>query len=129
MACIGLDLVASPLLAAVSNSPAVLLVADPVLLEARTRTEIPLLHVRRQGEAIHLAGHEDGTLASGDVVESASGRFQPVVLTPHWEHVDDLDAWRGSLAELFAHADLLEPFDRIKNALEVIHEQKALDSQ
>jgi len=129
MPCIGLDLVASPLLASVSNSPSVVLVASPVLLDARTGTDTPVLYVRRQGDAIHLAGDGDEASASGDLVESASDRFQAIVLTPHWEHADDLNTWRDRLSQLFAHVDLLEPFERITHALEVVHEQHVLDTE
>ena len=51
---------------------------------------------------------------------SPSGRFQTVNIGVALEHQDDLDRSRPLLETVFTHLDLVEPFERIAKALELL---------
>ena len=65
--------------------------------------------------------------ADGDTLDSG-GRFEPVVLKVHRKHCGDLQSARDLLAETFRSHNVLEPFERIENALGLVHQQDAAKS-
>lgn len=123
------ELFAIPLMGALREEPDLVLVRDETLLDIRPRVECPVLHVRRQGEAIQMprAGEQESEAAC-EVVASPSGRFQPVIVTPHWQYGEEARRVRGELEPVFARMDLLEPFERVERALEELAKQEAADA-
>jgi hypothetical protein len=121
---IAIELMALPLMKALRERPVGLFVRDFSVVELRRKIDLPVIQLRRQGEALGATGD---TAEKPLVVESPSGRYQAVVATPHWEFRADLDSVRDSLARTFATIDILEPFDRIMKALDEIEKQKAFE--
>ena len=121
------ELMAKPLLQNVSQSYDIVLVDDVLFLNMRQRCECPVLFVRRQGVTVSGVGAQDAQAISGSLIDSPSGRFDPVVVQPSSEHPQDRDSALPRLERLFAVFDVLEPFERVQRALEKVHEQKALD--
>lgn len=117
------ELMTIPLLRAVRERPAVVLVNNEIFLNARLSTEIPLIFMRRQGEAIQV-GRGESQESRQDILPAVEGRFQPIIITAHREYPDDLTQWRNTLLEIFSYVDLLEPFDRIAVAIEQVHEHQ-----
>ena len=127
---IAADLMALPLLKAVQEKLDIVLINDTVFLEIRVKADIPTLHLRRQGEAIQFEDSKEKKDARESIiVESASDRFQPLVITPHWNYSDDLNEYRTTIRDAFAYADLLEPFNRINVALDEVYKQDTFDSE
>lgn len=123
------ELFAIPLMEALREEPNVVLVRDETLLDIRLQVECPVLHVRRQGETIEMPkGSERESQATSEVIACPSGRFQPVVLTPHWQYREEARRVRGELEPVFARMDLLEPFERVGRALEELARQEAADT-
>jgi hypothetical protein len=118
-------LVGKPLLDALSNRAALVMVRKPEFVEMRELLEMPLVQVLRNEE---LTIASPLTSADGDTLESGGGQFEPVVLKVHRRHSGDLQSARDLLAQTFRSHNLLEPFQRLKNALELIHQQDAAKS-
>ncbi|MDV2494588.1 MAG: hypothetical protein RX316_00010 [bacterium] len=126
---IATDLMALPLLKAIQEKPDIVLINDTVFLEIRPKADVPILHLRRQGEAIQFEdSREREDTRESVLVESASGRFQPIVMIPHWNYPDDLNEHRAKIREAFAYADLLEPFNRVYVALDEVYKQDPIGS-
>ena len=122
---IAVELVGKPLVQAVQASLDVVLVHQEEFLLLRTKCEKPLLLGRRQGEEMQLA-EESGKSQPEVVLSSHSGKFAPVVITCHWDYLDDIAQCKESLGWMFSNCDLIEPFERIKTALATLHEQGVL---
>ena len=113
-----------PLCRAVAEPPDVVIVNQPDFLEMRGETDKPVLLLTKQGAAMTLA--EGGELkAVRELITSPSGKFDPIVATCHWEHGHDLRLIEH-LRTACSAIDLLEPFERISNALKFVHEKGAL---
>ncbi|MDK1032312.1 MAG: hypothetical protein QGD94_09925, partial [Planctomycetia bacterium] len=115
-------LVARPLLHALSNPVALIIVRKPEFVELRAFVETPLVQLLRN-EELAKALRVTSTDGDDDMLESAGGQFEPIVLKTHREHRDDLKVAREMLTETFRLQNVLEPFERAKNALEMIHQQ------
>lgn len=125
---IAVEMIAKPLLSGVRESFRLILVNDPSLLNLREHFEIPTVYVRRQGDDIGGASHEVEE-ESGVLLDSDAGRFDPVVIETFRQHTADTNVARPALEGAGQHFDIVEPFDRIKRALEKVHEEKTLDQQ
>jgi len=123
--CIATELIGAPLLQAVQVRPEVVLVPDQMLLELRPATTYPVLLVERYGEAFEVTDAvEEEAAASEALLRSPQSRFQPVVLRAHPRYAADASEWRGRLAEAFGRMDLMEPFERVKTALEQLEGER-----
>jgi hypothetical protein len=122
---IAVELVGKPLIQAVQSSPDVVLVQQDEFLPMRTRCEKPLLLARRQGEDIQLS-EKSGKRRPEELFSSPSGKFAPVVVTCHWDYPNDIVQCKECLGWMFSNCDLIEPFERVKTALETLHEQGVL---
>jgi len=118
------ELVGKPLLHALSNRVSLVVVRNPAFVEMRSYIDIPLVQVLRNEELINvspLALEDD----SDDMVSSIGG-LEPVILKVHRDYHQDRQSARQLLAETLRSWSLLEPFDRITNALDIIHQQEAV---
>ncbi len=118
------EMMAAPLVKALRERPIGVFVRDASVLDLRRKIDVPVIHLRRQGETL---GPATERTEKPLVVESPSGRFQAVVATPHWEFASDLDAVREKLGTIFASTDLIEPFERVMKALEEVEHHKAFE--
>ena len=126
---VAIDLMGIPLVKSLRERPLALFVRDPQLLGLRTTVDLPVVHLRRQGESFELSSEDKPQGAEKPfVIESLSGQFQPVIATAHWKYESELDPLRAELSSFFAEADLLEPFERLANALKEIAHQKQLEA-
>jgi len=118
------QLVGKPLLSALSNKVSIVIVRKPEFVEVRPLIQAPLIQLLRN-EELTMASPLTLESAGDEVLESAAGRFEPVVVKVHRQHPDDRKVARELLAEAFRSHNLLEPFERIANALELVHQQEA----
>jgi hypothetical protein len=121
---IGVELCGRPLLASLDHSPSILLVDRDFLLDLQPLSSCPIVLVARAGEAIEVQ------MRSGDErtwirrrVSSPAGRFQPIDVRAHQDREGELDVIVPKVESIFGHLDLLEPFDRIAQALIVLAAQ------
>lgn len=122
------ELIGLPLLQAVQEKPEVVVIKEDLFFDLRCKAETPVVRVRRQGSDVKVQGDDEGGKAKPVVLASESGRFEAIVMEPHWQFAGDTDFCRGRMRELFARWDLLEPFDRVSKGLEYVHQQKVLAS-
>ena len=63
------------------------------------------------------------TTVKRERLDCPTGRFQPIILSPHPEFEDDLASAREVTEEMFKFIDPLEPFERTERAVEVLAKQ------
>jgi len=122
------ELTARPLLSAVKEDYDAVLVTHDDFIELRKAIKKPLLVVAKQGATLVTKEDADAPTRS-ELLASPSGKFEPVVLTCHWQHADDIDQTLPNLGALFSRFDLTEPFARIGNALKLLHEKGAVPNK
>lgn len=118
---IGVELCGERLLTHLDHEPELLVVSHRYLLEVRKLVPCPVTYLERAGDAIEVDSHGGSSRAwAAKSIASPSGRFQPVAVAVPRDWEEDLDRARPVLEESFGHMDLLEPFDRITRALELL---------
>jgi len=116
---VSVELCGKRLLAEVQRKPALIVTSSSDLL-ALSEGEIPLVAVLRAGEVI-----ETESLAKDverERLESASGRFQPVILMTRQDQQKEVNEVKIILNDIFRNFDLVEPFERIRTALKALAE-------
>lgn len=121
---IGSELCGEPLFNSVQNKPVYVFVNSDFLLLLRTRISIPLVFVRLTGEAIEINPEQKLTDSlPRKRLESPTGKFQPVIVSTHPDYKDDFDKLQVLFKESLRNLDPVEPFNRIKKAVEVLAQQ------
>ena len=123
---IGVELCGKPLLKSISHQLSLLIVNLAYLLPVRGGTDSPVLFLQRAGEAIEVTSAVTPNSSSTNAkphLESKTGRFQPVTITVFDARPEDLEQARPMLEQVFAESDLLEPFDRVKLAVQTLQTQ------
>ncbi|MBI2440942.1 MAG: hypothetical protein HYV35_06170 [Lentisphaerae bacterium] len=122
------ELAGRPLLSVLKEKPKVVLVKQDEFLELRPFIDLPVLLVAKQGETIAV-DEENAKTSKQELLPSPTGKFDPVVLTCHWEYKDDMRSILAPLSGLFTLMDITEPFSRICNALKLLQEKGALPNK
>ena len=122
------ELTARPLLNAVKQEYDAVFVTQDDFIELRKAIKKPLLVVAKQGATLATQENAEEPTKS-ELLASPSGKFDPVVLTCHWQHADDIDQTLPNLGVLFSRFDLIEPFARIGSALTLLHEKGAVPNK
>ena len=121
---IGIELCGKQLLTHLDHSLDLLIVSEEFLLGVRDFVPCPTVHVQRAGDVIEIeADRVTGRSLFKQQITSSSGRYQPVVIGVGREHKDDVERGRALLEKTFTHVDLLEPFERITRALELLAQE------
>ncbi len=113
---IGIDIIGRPLLGQVEANPEIYLVDKPFLVELRDADNCPVIFLRRVGETLSVGGESSG-------VSVESKRTQPVSLETDPQYTEDAREAAEFIRHLGDSLDLLEPFQRIKNAVDVLQIQ------
>lgn len=116
------ELIARPLFTALQEDPDVIIAKEADFIELRPSVEDPLLIVAKQGESF-ATEEKISEKAKKELLDSQSGRFEPITLTTHWQYHQDVACTLPNLRNMFARFDLIEPFSRIDNALALLHEK------
>jgi hypothetical protein len=121
---IGVNLCGLPLLESIQNKPSLVIINKEFLLAVRTGSSGPAVFIRRVGEALEIktSGSSEGE-SKRERIDCPTGRFQPVMITPHYEYSDDLNSAREILEGVFTYLDPIEPFERMAKAIEVLSKQ------
>jgi len=118
---IGVELCAKQLVRQLKRNMDLLVVSDEFLVDVREFIPCPVIHIQRAGDAIEVK--TEGVSGPGWVkrqISSTSGRYQPIIIRTTSDHEDDIERARASVEDAFSHMDLLEPFERITKALELL---------
>jgi len=118
---IGVELCGKQLFKHLDHALGLLAVNARFLLNVRDFVPCPVVHVQKAGDAIEVQTRGDAEQGwSRQQITSPSGRFQAIVIDTAREYKDDLDRARMLVEEAFTHMDLLEPFERIARAVEML---------
>ena len=121
---IGINLCGVPLIKKIENRPTVIVVNRDYLMAIRDDTSPPVIFIRRAGQAIDIKNHEGAIEKKRRIrVECGTGRFQPIILESKPDYEDDITTAMGILENIFNYFDLLEPFDRITQAIQLLVKQ------
>ncbi len=122
---IGISLCGVPLIQSLQNKPAVMIVQKEYLLEVRKDIDIPVIFIRKAGEAIDIKYNEtiDNSSVRRERMDSPTGSFQPLIISTFYGFQDDVTEIRAVIEEAFKNFDLIEPFERIEKSIEVLSKQ------
>ena len=126
------ELIGHSLLNSINEKSNVVLVREPDLLHLQVKVgdQQTVLLLSKHGEFdAKTEGKPGGEESATKLLGSDSGRFEPVVVRTYRGFEEKGIQLRGMLREVFAHFDLIEPFERIKVALEHVHKQKLGESK
>lgn len=115
------ELIGQPLVKTVKDEPNLILVNDHSFLELRTKINIPVVQITKE-EQINISSDKDEN--SFQMLNSSSGKFDPVIIRTHNRFPDDRNRSKEILSGIFNSHDLIEPFSRVSTALEQVHAQK-----
>ena len=140
------NLLGTPLIKNLGQEFSIIAIRNPDFLELRKTIEVPIVLLTRDS-AIEFdppappLGQPDktevGAVAAQErpsetgpgavpetVLSNTSGQYEPIVLRCHPMHKDDLEIVRPLLAPIFATHDVMEPFERVATALEMVHQEQ-----
>jgi hypothetical protein len=123
---IGVHLCGVPLFKSIQSLPSLSLIVvhKEHLLDIRKSLSCPVIHVRRAGEAIDVrSADKTGITLKRERIDCLTGRFQPIVFTAHPDFNDDVTIAKDILEKIFGYLDPIEPFDRMRKAIEVLSKQ------
>lgn len=121
---IGVTLCGIPLIESIQNKPSLIVVPNEFLLDVRKASPCPVIFIRRAGEVIDIkTSISSETTLKRERIDSSTGRFQPVVFSPHPDFDDDLLPTKEILEKIFTYFDPLEPFERMSKAIEALGKQ------
>jgi len=120
------ELIGAPLISSVREKPQIILIDDEAYFEVRHKISAPVIRVARQSGV--KARQDDQTKSKSLLLQSASGKFAQVELEAHWKFAGDLDSAGERLRDLFGRWDLNEPFQRLAEGLQYVHDERVLES-
>lgn len=123
-----IELIGKPLLESLREPYNLVLADDPTFLGVAQHVRTPVVHLRRQAVAMAAGSSPQGRF-SPRLLEATTGRFDPVVVeTLSKDEVVLAEAIR-LLEEASKALDPLEPFQRIRRALERVHAERVLEAR
>jgi hypothetical protein len=120
------ELIAMPLISSVREKPQLILIAEDAFFDVRQKVSTPVIRVVRPGGS--KSKQEDQSKSKSLLLQSASGKFTQVEIDAHWKFSGDLDSSSDRLRDLFGRWDLTEPFQRLGEGLQYVHDERVLES-
>lgn len=120
---IGTTLMGKPLLQSLSNKPSLVIIRCPDFMDLRPMIAFPLVQVLRNEELGNVSSLAAQDSDGDDQLHSVEARFEPVIVKVHSGFEEDRDKAREMLTEMFKSYNILEPFARIANALDMVNQQ------
>jgi len=139
---IAASLLGEPLIRSLQQEYSLAVVRDGDFLQLRDSMNLPIIRLAKHGaidfdlpadsgkdedrgkSEEDVLGGQDTSGEPASILDSASGRFEPVVLLCHRDHPEDMQQARQILRPMFQTRDVLEPFDRLQTALAAVHEEE-----
>ena len=120
------ELIGAPLISSVREKPQLILIADEAYFDVRHKVSAPVIRVGRPSGAKEK--QDDQPKSKSLLLQSASGKFAQVEIEAHWKFAADLDSSGERLRDLFGRWDLTEPFQRLADGLQYVHDERVLES-
>lgn len=119
------QLIGKPLVGALTSGVKLAVIRKPEFLEVRPLIEIPVVQILRNEEISKASPVASQRNNGDDLIEGGGGKFEPVVLKVHRDYELDFTSARELLSEVFRSFNVLEPFERITTALQMVHQQES----
>ena len=113
------ELTAQPIKDALQEQLNVIFIYQTEFWEFRRLIDFPLLLVKKQGEDI-VSSPDSQNAESKVISPDPNFDFDPITVTCHPDYPDDMSI----LPIIGNHIDLIEPFTRIRSAVELVHQKK-----
>jgi hypothetical protein len=117
---IGVHLCGIPLLNSLQLKPDLIITGKEFLLEVRESYSSPLVYIQRAGEKIEIETPEHKHRKR---IDCPTTRFNPIIITNHHDYFEDQEVAAQIMTKVFSYLDPHEPFDRMKNAVEMLGNQ------
>jgi hypothetical protein len=121
------ELIGAPLISAVREKAQLILIADEAYFDVRHKVSIPVIRVTRPTGG-SKAKQDEQAKSKSLLLQSASGKFTQIEVEAHWKFPADLDSSGDRLRDLFGRWDLTEPFQRLAEGLQYVHDERVLES-
>lgn len=112
------ELIGAPLISSSREKPQIILITDEAYFDVRHKTSSLVIRVTKT----------NNSKSKGLLLQSASGKFDQLEVQAHVKFAADLDATGDRLRDLFAQWDLAEPFLRMGEGLQYVHDERVLES-
>ena len=136
------ELIGGPLISSLREKPRLILITDDAYFDVRHKVSTPVIRVVRpsamadgmdfdalmQSTPVTRVARPSGAEAKSLLLQSASGKFAQVEIEAHWKFAADLDSSCERLRDLFGRWDLTEPFQRLAEGLQYVHDAHVLES-
>lgn len=119
---IGVNLCGTPLFGALKKKPQLLILNDKRFLSLSERVDCSVVYLTRHGERLELKGQDstDDEDEKSDL-KTAAGTYQPMsVAYPTTYKSESKENAKSLLGRFSQSIDLLEPFERIRGALDAL---------
>jgi hypothetical protein len=116
------ELITIPILDSLKRKPNIIIVRDPIFLNANSKQKIPIIRIFREDEPKYYTNIEPHPL------KSLGGQFEPVFLESFSANNEDFQIIRKQLTEIFKERNLIEPFERLSIACEQVNAKKIGDN-
>ncbi|RIK33841.1 MAG: hypothetical protein DCC55_34190 [Chloroflexi bacterium] len=121
---VGVELCGLPLYQALKAKPQLMVVSHLEFLLLGDMVASPLVFLEPAGSTLVVKGTSSNSRSAQKQIESPSGRFEPVrVAYPETYSPERCSQAAALVADFFRAIDLLEPFDRIDVAVQMLQEQ------
>jgi hypothetical protein len=112
------ELIGKPLINSIHEKPQLILIADEAFFDVRHKFSVPVIRIAKP----------QGSKSKALLIQSASGKFDQVEIEAHLKFASDLDSVGEHLRDLFGRWDLNEPFQRLAEGLQYVHDEHVLES-
>ncbi len=113
------ELIGNPLLNSIQEKPQLILIADEAYFDVRHKISVPVIRIAKPS----------GSKSKALLIQSASGKFDQVEIEAHLKFASDLDSVSERLRDLFGRWDLNEPFQRLAEGLQYVHDERVLENE
>jgi hypothetical protein len=125
---IGTELCGTQLLESITHDLELVLVSPQYMLGVRPNSAAPVIFLENNQSETPSNGANQDQPESNEATTAkswqiASSKNQPIFLTTAPGFAEDYNTTQALIAELAVRFDLLEPFERIKRAIDVLAEQ------
>ncbi len=121
---IGVHLCGIPLLKSLNNTPALVIVDKGALLSIRKSIDFPVVSLSgNEKKDAYGAVSDNGRGKNGEKLTSPNGRYPDILVSVHGNYANDMEEARGLLYRTYGVMDLIEPFERMGTAIEVLGKQ------
>ena len=112
------ELIGVPLISSVREKPQLILIGDESYFDIRHKISAPVIRITKS----------NGSKSKGLSIQSSSGKFEQLEIQAHPKFPADLDSAGDRLRDLFARWDLIEPFQRMTEGLQYVHDERVLET-